>query len=199
MAKLAAGTGLKLPEIATQALNQSAMMSGGQATSVASVAAAAHSAMQQQQQQLASMNPPIATQCFLLSNMFDPATESSPNWDLEIRDDVIDECSRHGGVLHIYVDKMAPQGNVYVKCNSIASAVASVNALHGRWFAGEKSVKKCTDNRPEVTVGGCMLCLKWSQSFPAIFSTYIWAKCRLLHLFSASINAPKYRQQMPVV
>jgi RNA-binding protein 39 len=32
---------------------------------------------------------------------------------------------------------MAPQGNVYVKCNSIASAVASVNSLHGRWFAGK--------------------------------------------------------------
>lgn len=142
MAKLAAGTGLKLPEIATQALNQSAMMSGnGHSASVASVAAAAHSAMQQQQQQqLASMNPPIATQCFLLSNMFDPATETAANWDLEIRDDVIDECSRHGGVLHIYVDKMAPQGNVYVKCVSIASAVGSVNALHGRWFAGKSNI-----------------------------------------------------------
>ena len=137
MAKLAAGTGLKLPEMATQALNQSAMMSGGQATSVASVAAASHAAMQQQQQQLATMNPPIATQCFLLSNMFDPATEISPNWDFEIRDDVIDECTRHGSVLHIYVDKMAPQGNVYVKCVSANAAVASVNSLHGRWFAGK--------------------------------------------------------------
>ena len=120
------------------------MMSGGQATSVASVAAASHAAMQQQQQQqLASMNPPIATQCFLLSNMFDPASESSQNWDFEIRDDVIDECSRHGSVLHIYVDKMAPQGNVYVKCNSISSAVAAVNSLHGRWFAGKRPSFSC--------------------------------------------------------
>jgi RNA-binding protein 39 len=107
MAKLAAGTGMKLPDIATQALNSSAMLTGaGQASSVASVAAAAQAVVQQQQQQLASMNPPIATQCFLLSNMFDPATETSPSWDMEIRDDVIDECSRHGGVLHIYVDKV---------------------------------------------------------------------------------------------
>jgi RNA-binding protein 39 len=36
---------------------------------------------------------------------------------------------------------MAPQGNVYVKCNSIASAVASVNSLHGRWFAGKTELK----------------------------------------------------------
>lgn len=29
------------------------------------------------------------------------------------------------------------QGNVYVKCPSIAAAIAAVNALHGRWFAGK--------------------------------------------------------------
>lgn len=80
--------------------------------------------------------PPIATQCFMLSNMFDPATETNPTWDIEIRDDVIEECNKHGGVLHVYVDKGSSQGNVYVKCPSIATAVASVNTLHGRWFAG---------------------------------------------------------------
>ena len=62
--------------------------------------------------------------------------ETSMTWDTEIRDDVIEECNKHGGVLHIYVDKASPQGNVYVKCPSIAAAVASVNALHGRFFAG---------------------------------------------------------------
>lgn len=30
------------------------------------------------------------------------------------------------------------QGNVYVKCPSIAAATAAVSALHGRWFAGEE-------------------------------------------------------------
>ncbi len=58
------------------------------------------------------------------------------NWDVEVRDDVIEECNKHGGVLHIYVDKASTQGNVYVKCPSIAAAAASVQALHGRWFAG---------------------------------------------------------------
>ncbi|KAL3185110.1 hypothetical protein MRX96_030990 [Rhipicephalus microplus] len=32
--------------------------------------------------------------------------------------------------------RASPEGHVYVKCPTIASAVASVNALHGRWFAG---------------------------------------------------------------
>lgn len=67
--------------------------------------------------------------------MFDPVSETNPQWDIEIRDEVIEECQKHGGILHVYVDK-ASQGNVYVKCPSIATAVLAVNSLHGRWFAG---------------------------------------------------------------
>ena len=71
------------------------------------------------------------------------------------RDDVVEECNKHGEVMHIYVDKASPQGdfiiernddssrnyllplgNVYVKCVNVSTAVAAVNALHGRWFAG---------------------------------------------------------------
>ncbi|XP_074964571.1 RNA-binding protein 39 isoform X2 [Phalacrocorax aristotelis] len=80
---------------------------------------------------------PLATQCFQLSNMFNPQTEEEAGWDTEIKDDVIEECNKHGGVIHIYVDKNSAQGNVYVKCPSIAAAIAAVNALHGRWFAGK--------------------------------------------------------------
>merc|ERR1719446_501444 len=138
MAKLAEGTGMKLPDAANAAL-QSSQLPG--TNSVAAAAAAAQHAVnqnqrQQQQQQLATTNPPIATQCFMLTNMFDPAKELESGWDQEIRDDVIEECNKYGGVLHLYVDKVAPQGNVYVKCPTVNTAVSSVNALHGRWFAG---------------------------------------------------------------
>jgi len=118
MAKLAEGTGMKVPDAAAKALNvatQQAQTGGNQGTNM----------------------PPIATQCFMLSNMFDPATERDPNWDLEIKEDVVEECNKHGGVQHIYVDKASSQGNVYVKCPTINCAVAAVNALHGRWFAGK--------------------------------------------------------------
>ena len=70
----------------------------------------------------------------LCQNLF--FRESKQNWDQEVRDDVIEECSKHGGVLHLYVDKASPQGNVYVKCPTISAAVASVNSLHGRFFGG---------------------------------------------------------------
>lgn len=80
--------------------------------------------------------PNIATQCFMLSNMFDPSNETDEGWDMDVKDDVIDECTDHGGVVHMYVDKASSQGNVYVKCASTEVAHKSVNALHGRWFAG---------------------------------------------------------------
>lgn len=70
-----------------------------------------------------------------MNNYYFSFRETNPAWDVEIRDDVIEECNKHGGVLHVYVDK-ASNGNVYVKCPTIATAVASVNSLHGRWFAG---------------------------------------------------------------
>ena len=125
MAKLAEGTGMKVPEHARAALY-------GVQEPVSRVNVAAKPA-QPEQQSL----PPIATQCFMLSNMFDPAEESAPNWDQEVKDDVIEEGAKHGGVLHIMVDKASSQGNVYVKCPNVSTAVAAVNALHGRWFAGK--------------------------------------------------------------
>lgn len=138
MAKLAQGTGMQLPQAANQALNSAVMQAAGNPASVRDANAAAHNAQRQQaQQNLGSQAPPIATQCFMLSNMFDPASETAPGWDLEVRDDVIEEGNKHGGFLHIVVDKASPQGNVYVKCPNIATAVAAVNALHGRWFAGK--------------------------------------------------------------
>ncbi len=110
MAKLAEGTGMKLPDAASQALNTAAMAS--QMPPQPTV----HQQAIQQQQQLAMTNPPIATQCFLLSNMFNPEQETNPGWEADVRDDVIDECAKYGGVQHIYVDTASPSGNVYVKC-----------------------------------------------------------------------------------
>uniref|UniRef100_A0A4W5N602 RNA binding motif protein 39b n=1 Tax=Hucho hucho TaxID=62062 RepID=A0A4W5N602_9TELE len=80
---------------------------------------------------------PLATHCLQLSNMFNPQLENEPGWDVEIQDDVIEECNKHGGIVHIYVDKNSPQGNVYIKCPTIPTAMAAVDALHGRWFAGK--------------------------------------------------------------
>jgi len=145
MAKLAEGTGFEIPSYAAQALSnintQVTIGPAGIPQSTMAMQASAQAAMNAGAAALANAPavtaaPPIATQCFMLSNMFEPLTETKPTWDQEIRDDVIDECNKHGGVLHIFVDKNSPQGNIYVKCPSISAAVASVNSLHGRYFAG---------------------------------------------------------------
>jgi RNA-binding protein 39 len=35
------------------------------------------------------------------------------------------------------MEEFTTWGNVYVKCLPIAAGTAALNALHGRWFAGE--------------------------------------------------------------
>ncbi|KAM8996755.1 RNA-binding protein 39 isoform 4-T4 [Guaruba guarouba] len=132
MARLAEGTGLQIPPAAQQALQMSGSLAFGAVADL-------QTRLSQQNEVLAAAASvqPLATQCFQLSNMFNPQTEEEAGWDTEIKDDVIEECNKHGGVIHIYVDKNSAQGNVYVKCPSISAAIAAVNALHGRWFAGK--------------------------------------------------------------
>ncbi|XP_033982395.1 RNA-binding protein 39-like isoform X2 [Trematomus bernacchii] len=125
MARLAEGTGLKIPPAAQQALQMTGSIPFGNIS------------QQSQNQALNLPSQPLATHCLQLSNLFNPQAENDLTWAAEIQDDVIEECNKHGGIVHIYVDRNSAQGNVYVKCPSIPAAMATVNALHGRWFAGK--------------------------------------------------------------
>ncbi|EPS59790.1 splicing factor-like protein, partial [Genlisea aurea] len=87
--------------------------------------------------QMVAMAPePIGTpsECLLLKNMFDPTTEMDPEFDLDIRDDVHEECSKYGRVKHIHVDKNSC-GYVYLRFESIEAASRAQQAMHKRWFA----------------------------------------------------------------
>uniref|UniRef100_A0A673HHW8 RNA-binding protein 39-like n=1 Tax=Sinocyclocheilus rhinocerous TaxID=307959 RepID=A0A673HHW8_9TELE len=126
MARLAEGTGLQIPAAAKQALQMSGSVAFGNLANGASL-----------RNSMNLPDQPLATHCLQLSNMFSPQAENDPGWDLEIKDDVIEECRKHGGIVHIYVDKNSAEGNVYVKCATIPVAMAVVSALHGRWFAGK--------------------------------------------------------------
>ncbi|KAK9514827.1 hypothetical protein VZT92_025514 [Zoarces viviparus] len=129
MARLAEGTGLKIPPAAQQALQMTGSIPFGNLSIPQSLPSPS--------QALNLPSQPLATHCLQLSNLFNPQSENDPTWAVEIQDDVIEECNKHGGIVHIYVDKNSAQGNVYVKCPSIPAAMATVNALHGRWFAGK--------------------------------------------------------------
>ncbi|KAL5210482.1 hypothetical protein ABZP36_006105 [Zizania latifolia] len=80
------------------------------------------------------MAPP--SECLLLKNMFDPSVETDPDFDLDIRDDVQEECSKFGQVKHIFVDKNTA-GFVYLRFDTTMAAMSAQKALHGRWFAGK--------------------------------------------------------------
>ncbi|PWA13875.1 hypothetical protein CCH79_00019183 [Gambusia affinis] len=133
---LTPGTGLQIPPAAQQALQMSGAIAIG---ALAAVSAAMNPPLTMNMSTPALNLPsqPLATHCFQLSNMFNPNSENVPGWELDIQHDVIEECNKHGGVVHIYVDKNSAEGNVYVKCPSIPSAMAAVNALHGRYFGGK--------------------------------------------------------------
>ncbi|XP_072522057.1 RNA-binding protein 39a isoform X4 [Salminus brasiliensis] len=139
MARLAEGTGLQIPPAAQQALQMSgSMVAMAAATAAMNPGLSFNLNMPTCTNQALNLpSQPIATHCFQLSNMFDPHSENDPGWDIEIQDDVIEECNKHGGVIHIYVDKKSAEGNVYVKCPTIPAAMAAVSALHGRWFGGK--------------------------------------------------------------
>ncbi|KAM0871404.1 hypothetical protein ACQ4PT_039407 [Festuca glaucescens] len=78
----------------------------------------------------------MPTEFLLLKNTFDPAVETDPDFDLDIRDDVQDECSKFGVVKHIFVDKHTA-GFVYLHFDSATAAASAQRSLHGRWFAGK--------------------------------------------------------------
>uniref|UniRef100_A0A673HHY9 RNA-binding protein 39-like n=1 Tax=Sinocyclocheilus rhinocerous TaxID=307959 RepID=A0A673HHY9_9TELE len=147
MARLAEGTGLQIPAAAKQALQMSGSVAFGNLAFTVivmyvfvplTVSTTQPFVLNPGMNQAMNLpDQPLATHCLQLSNMFSPQAENDPGWDLEIKDDVIEECRKHGGIVHIYVDKNSAEGNVYVKCATIPVAMAVVSALHGRWFAGK--------------------------------------------------------------
>merc|ERR1719412_3083888 len=72
--------------------------------------------------------------CLLLRSMFDPSTETEADFDLDIREDVMEEVSKYGTLRHIYVDKVSKEGLVYLKFADSTGSKATFDALHGRWF-----------------------------------------------------------------
>ena len=64
--------------------------------------------------------------------------DTTGEWPREIADDIIEECDKHGGCLHVYVNRTSHSGEVYVKCPSVRVSGNVVNSLHGRYFAGKQ-------------------------------------------------------------
>ncbi|GIL63854.1 hypothetical protein Vafri_17719 [Volvox africanus] len=98
------------------------------------------------QQGVLGPSSPIPTACLLLKNMFDAlptvGDASAQNavastLAAEVEEDVREECSRFGDLLHVWVDCKS-KGFVYLRFTSTQSAMAAHRALHGRWYGGRQ-------------------------------------------------------------
>lgn len=128
MAKLAEGTGLKMPQYALDSINMTNV------SGTPSPVLPAHFT----QNGVAPAAVPTTSQCLLLTNMFDLEEEKKkPNWVEDIKEDIIEECSKYGGIVHLVVDQNLTNGTISMKCSSIAVAMAAMNGLNGRYFAGK--------------------------------------------------------------
>ncbi|XWS55117.1 hypothetical protein CRYUN_Cryun10bG0147500 [Craigia yunnanensis] len=78
----------------------------------------------------------IPSECLLLKNMFDPNLETEPDFELDIKEDVQEECSKFGKLKHIYVDRDTA-GFVYLRFEDTQGAINAQRNLHGRWFAAK--------------------------------------------------------------
>jgi len=83
--------------------------------------------------------PVVATtSCLVLRNMFNPATETEPDWDVELRNEILEEITKHGTVVFIHVDKTAVDGSVFIKFAQEAGAIKVQAVMNGRFFDGRQ-------------------------------------------------------------
>jgi RNA-binding protein 39 len=131
MAKLGANAGLTVPTMPLMAQPAPMMMAAPLAPAVNSVVPPVNG--------VPSVN-------VLVCNMFDPATETEPEWDLDIREDMLEECSKYGQVDTVHVEKHKPGGIVLLKFATVEAAVKAANSLNGRFFAGRMITAAFIDN-----------------------------------------------------
>lgn len=81
---------------------------------------------------------PIPTESLLIKNMFDPNDEQGAEWDIEIAEDVREECqAKYGPVEHVFVDRNSP-GFVYVRFKTVPACKLAQEGLQDRNFGGRR-------------------------------------------------------------
>ena len=126
MAKLGQAAGIQVPSANMQPLDANPMMYG-----LPGIIAPPPSA--------APAIPAIAgvpSACFMIRNMFDASEEGEDDWDVAIKEDVSEECSKYGTVEHCHVEKRKPGGIVFLQFNSLNASFQAANSLNGRFFGG---------------------------------------------------------------
>lgn len=71
----------------------------------------------------------------VLKNLFNPLEETDPDWVVDIRDAVVEECEKFGRVAHINIDQESQDGICYLRFDSVSACEGVVKLMDGRWFA----------------------------------------------------------------
>ena len=95
----------------------------------------------------------VPSRCFMIQGMFNPVEEQRLNgdgWDLEIKEDVSEECGKFGAVEFCFVESKKPGGLVFLKFVNQEAAEKAAMSLNGRFFAGNQiHVRYLTPNEFE--------------------------------------------------
>ncbi|RKP27490.1 hypothetical protein SYNPS1DRAFT_26851 [Syncephalis pseudoplumigaleata] len=78
----------------------------------------------------------VKSRAIVLRNMYDAATETEPNWEKELQEDICSECSKFGRIVHIKLDHS--ENEVYIKFDSTEASDQAIQALDKRWFGGKQ-------------------------------------------------------------
>jgi RNA-binding protein 39 len=84
--------------------------------------------------------PPVGglpSTCIMIKNMFSLEEETEPDWESEIKEEVVEECSKSGKITHSYVENKVPGGFVYLRFAAMEAAADAARTLNGRFFAGK--------------------------------------------------------------
>ncbi|KDE05681.1 hypothetical protein MVLG_03915 [Microbotryum lychnidis-dioicae p1A1 Lamole] len=91
--------------------------------------------------------PTATTRNVVMANAFNPEEETEPDWDVELRDDVKEECQNsYGPILDIYVLKES-KGEIYIRFGAVQDAIKAVAGLNGRFFGGNQITASHTSDQ----------------------------------------------------
>eukprot|EP01065_Artemidia_motanka_P045465 TRINITY_DN6692_c0_g1_i1.p1 TRINITY_DN6692_c0_g1~~TRINITY_DN6692_c0_g1_i1.p1 ORF type:complete len:537 (+),score=89.87 TRINITY_DN6692_c0_g1_i1:103-1611(+) len=79
--------------------------------------------------------PAMDTTCVRLSNLFNPQEEEEDDFDEDIKEEVSDQCNKLGRLVHVFVDKNSPSGEVWLRFKESEGGRLTREKMHDRWFA----------------------------------------------------------------
>lgn len=116
----------------SKTLQLSSVISQSVAASTSAAAVAKSSATTTTTATTANIDMP--SNCVVISNAFDPATETEPTWPADILNDINTELARHGKVVFSKLDPKDSRGLVFAMLADDVQARVAMDGLTGRGF-----------------------------------------------------------------